>query len=444
MDRGIEVLMKRDIYNKLIEWKRSPRRKPLILKGARQTGKTFILKEFGKNEYENVLYFNFEEDIELKDFFVRNLKPERIIEQLSLYCKQKISPEKDLIIFDEIQASNNALNSLKYFNEEANNYHIVAAGSLLGIKMSVPLSFPVGKITILNLFPMSFPEFLVALGESSYREFLESITKPEPLAQAFHEHLIDLLRKYYYIGGMPEVVDYFAKTNDYEETRTIQKEIINTYALDFAKHADRSDIQKLSIIWEAIPLQLARENKKFIFSAINKSARARSYENAIKWLEDAGLIYRAYQVKRCEHPLKAFADRNAFKIYALDIGLLGAMADISVDILTKKNKLFITWQGAFVENYSAVHLVSSLNKNLFYWKSEGKKAELGFIIEENNKIFPLEVKAGINTKSKSLQSYSKQFFPTLLLRTTLCNLKKDGVVVNVPLYLLSYLKTFLQ
>lgn len=435
--------MERNIYEQLIAWKNSKNRKPLLVQGARQVGKTYILKEFGNKEYSNVIYCNFEEDPDLRDFFKSSLNPHKVIEMLSIYKKQTIRPESDLIIFDEIQVSNNALNSLKYFNEEARSYHVVAAGSLLGVKLSNPKSFPVGKVAMLDLYPMTFQEFLTALGESRYRSFLENISAIEPLPQPFHEELTDLLRLYYFIGGMPEAVAVYAETKSFDEVRSIQNDILRSYALDFAKHAFVSDIPKLSLIWDSIPVHLARENKKFIFSAISKSARAREYENALRWLQDTGLIYLTYLVKNIRQPLRGFADRSIFKVFALDVGLLGAMARIPVDIIVRKNELFTTYNGAFVENYVAQQLVASNMQTLYYWKSESAKTEIDFLYEHKGSVFPLEVKAGINPKSKSLSSFAKRFDPSILLRSTLLNMKKDHKIVNIPLYAVGYLKNYL-
>jgi predicted AAA+ superfamily ATPase len=431
--------MKRDLYVKLLEWKSSSRRKPLLLQGARQTGKTHILKEFGRNEYENTVYCNFEEDTDLDSFFQRNLNPEQILAALSIYMNLEIRTGRDLVIFDEIKASNRALNSLKYFAEQKNDVHIAAAGSLLGVKLSGPGSFPVGKVNFFHLYALTFLEFLDAMGESRYRKLLETIDEPVPLAEAFHSHLIDLLRRYYFIGGMPEVVKHFAVSGDGWEAREIQEEIIKSYVLDFAKHAPATDIPKLTQIWDSIPRHLARENKKFVFSAVKKGARARAYENALTWLEDTGLIYRANAVETPKHPLKHYADAGSFKVYAHDVGLLGAMASAPVELLVQGERLFNEYEGAFVENYIAQQLVSHFNKSLYYWRSKGGKAELDFLCEFGGRICPLEVKAGINPKSKSLKSFDLQFNPASLARTNLLNLKKDGKIYNLPLYAVSLL-----
>ncbi|MGV7224284.1 MAG: ATP-binding protein, partial [Nitrospinales bacterium] len=429
--------MKRDTYQKLLDWKSSLRRKPLLLQGARQTGKTFILKAFGRNEYENVMYCNFEEDPSLDQFFERDLDPERIIKELSIYFDIEIRPGADLVIFDEVQVSNRALNSLKYFEEKRKDIHIAAAGSLLGVKLSSPGSFPVGKVNFLHLFPMNFMEFLDGMGESRYRQLLENVSDPIPLSEAFHVHLVDLLRKYYFVGGMPEAVNHFAETTNWREVREIQQEIIKSYILDFAKHAPASDIPKLTLLWDSIPKHLAKQNKKFIFSVAKKSARAREYENALMWLEDAGLIHRATAVQSVKSPLSHYADKACFKVYTLDVGLLGAMSRLPVELLSLGDRLFNEYEGAFVENFVAQQLMAHFGQPLHYWRSKGGKAELDFLCEFSGRIYPLEVKAGINPRSKSLRSYDMQFSPPVLLRATLLNLKENGKILNLPLYALS-------
>ena len=436
--------MRRDIYEKLLAWKSSPRRKPLLLQGARQTGKTFILREFGRNEYENVAYCNFEEDPGLDQFFQRDLNPERILKELSIYMNLDIQPGAFLVIFDEIQVSNRALNSLKYFAEQKNDVHIAAAGSLLGLKLSGPGSFPVGKVNFLHLYPLTLLEFLDAMGESRYRKLLKDADPTTPPAEAFHSHLIDMLRRYYFVGGMPEAVKHFAETGNGPETREIQEEIIKSYVLDFAKHVPSADIPKLTLIWDSIPKHLARENKKFVFSAIKKGARARAYENSLTWLEDTGLIHRANAVETVKHPLKHYANTGCFKIYALDVGLLGAMAKSPVELLAQGKRLFNEYEGAFVENYVAQQLVSHFHQQLYYWRSKGGKAELDFLFEFQGHICPLEVKTGINPKSKSLKSYDLQFKPDRLMRTTLLNFKKNGKIYNLPLYTVSLLPEFIS
>jgi predicted AAA+ superfamily ATPase len=431
--------MKRDIYQQLLDWKSNPRRKPLLLQGARQTGKTFLLKAFGRNEYENVIYCNFEEDPRLDLFFERDLDPGRIIRELAIYYDVEIRPSVDLMVFDEVQASNRALNALKYFDEKRKDIHIAAAGSLLGVKLSSPGSFPVGKVNFLHLFPMNFMEFLDGVGESRYRQLIENVQEPMPLTEAFHEHLNDLLRQYYFVGGMPEAVNHFVETAKMREVREIQEEIIKSYIMDFAKHTPASDIPKLTLLWNSVPKHLAKENKKFTFSAVKKSARAREYENALTWLEDASLIHCVAATRSAKSPLSHYADRLCFKVYALDVGLLGAMSRSPVELLTRADRLFNEYEGAFVENFAAQQLISHFGVPLYYWRSKGGKAELDFLCEFSGRIYPLEVKAGINPRSKSLRSYDMQFSPPVLARATLLNFKKDGKILNLPLYALSRL-----
>lgn len=431
--------MKRDIYKKLLNWKKAGSSKPLLLLGARQTGKTYILKEFARKEYANLVYCNFEEDPNLGDFFKQNLVPSRIIKQLSIYKKREIIPARDLIFFDEIQLSNQALNSLKYFNEEAAEYNIVAAGSLLGVKLSKTGSFPVGKVDMLSLYPMTFSEFLTAMGRQKYREFLENIKEAVPFPEPFHDDLKGLLRSYYFVGGMPEAVSCFSSSESYGQARSIQNNIIKSFVFDFAKHAPSSDIPKLSLIWDSIPLHLSKENKKFMFSALTKSARGRDYENALNWLKDLGLIHLSYAVETPRNPLSGFCDKSCFKVYCLDVGILGALARLPAEILAQKNKLFEAYNGAFVENYAAQQLVK-LGQKLFYWRSSSYKAEIDFLYESSQGVYPFEIKAGLNPKSKSLSSYHKKFSPDILLRSNLLNFKRDGQTLNIPLYAINYIE----
>jgi predicted AAA+ superfamily ATPase len=387
--------MKRDIYKKMLEWKSSKRRKPLLLRGARQVGKTYTLQQFGDKEYDNVAYFNFEENPALDDFFQQKLDPRAIIANLSLYIDREIKPGSDLIIFDEIQEANHALNSLKYFSEKAGEYHIATAGSLIGIKLSRPRSFPVGKVNFLNMYPLTFLEYLDAVGKSGLRQLIETKEDFTSFPQAFHNELIEWLRKYFFVGGMPEPVKYFAETGNLTEVREIQKEIIDSYLLDFSKHAITYDIPKLGLIWNSIPAHLAKENK---------------------------------------NPLKGYMSRSSFKVFVLDVGILGAMANLSPKALLDNNSLFSEYKGAFVENYVAQQLRSDKQIDLYYWTSKGKKAELDFLCEFDSRIHPLEAKAGINPKSKSLNSFDLQFNPTVLSRTTLLNMRRDGKIRNYPMY----------
>lgn len=434
--------MERDLYANLVAWKSSPQRKPLLLRGARQTGKTFLLRQFGDREYERVVYCDFEKDPALDGFFHRDLDPHRIVAELSVYKGLDIQPERHLIIFDEVQASHRALTSLKYFQELAGAYHVAAAGSLLGIRMSRPGSFPVGKVNFLDLHPLSFLEFLRAMGKPQYAELLLELTKPEPLPDAIHSDLIDLLRIYYFAGGMPEAVKNHAESGAARITRQIQNDILDSYLLDFAKHAPTTDIPKLSLIWDSIPRHLAKENKKFMFSAVKKGARAREYENALRWLHDAGLVHFCYAVSASRPPLKHYADRSIFKVYTLDVGLLGAMMRTPPEVAVQGDRLFTEYRGALAENYVAQEFTAAGYPDLYYWRSAGGKAELDFLCEFGRDVTPVEVKAGLSRRSKSLRSYDQQFAADVLVRANLLNLRRDGKICNVPLYAVSLVHRF--
>ena len=435
--------MKRDIYHNLLEWKKSSRRKPLILQGARQVGKTYSLKEFGKNEYSDIAYFNFEEDAALNDFFKGKISPKKIIEKLSIYLEKNILPETTLIIFDEIQNSPATLTSLKYFNEDANQYHIATAGSLLGIKVGQSAPFPVGKVNFLNLYPFSFGEYLDAIDKSRLRQLLRSITTFAPIEQVFHNELIEDLKMYYFIGGMPEAILQYKKDGDLKKIRTVQNEIITAYTMDFSKHATKSEAIKISNTWNSIPGQLAKENKKFKFSEISKNARARDYSESIQWLVDAGLVYQCFNIKTPKLPLSGYREDNIFKLYLVDTGLLGALLRLSPKTIVEGNQLFSEYNGAFTENYVAQELIANSHKELYYWSS-GNTAEVDFIVPYDEQIFPLEVKAGISTKKKSLKIYGGKYNTAVLSRATLRNFKQDGKICNYPLYAVFYLGKFLH
>ena len=417
--------MKRNIFNKLQNWRHSTSRKPLILQGARQVGKTYILESFAKAEFKHYAYINFEQDDRAKQIFERDLKPERIIKALELHLEIKIIANNTLIFFDEIQACPNALNSLKYFCEQASEYFIAAAGSLLGIKLSNDKGFPVGKVNFLELHPMSFFEFLQALGKTQLSQHLIELNKFEPLNTAIHDNLCDLLKIYLYVGGMPEAVKTYIEKEDFFAVRQVQEEIIKAYLLDFAKHAPNNQIMKITGIWNSLPDQLAKENKKFVFSILKSGARAREYEIALQWLMDAGLIYISYNITTPKLPLKAYLDHNAFKIYCLDVGILGALSDLDAKIILEKNTLFTEFKGALTENVAAQLLKCAGIKQLFYWTS-AHTAEVDFIVPFENTILPLEIKSGTSTKQKSLMVYDVKYQPTILNRASLLNLKQDG------------------
>jgi predicted AAA+ superfamily ATPase len=428
--------MKRDIYKKLLEWKQSKRRKPLVLRGARQVGKTYILKEFAKNEYDNYVYLDFEDDPTLDAYFAHRFDKEKIINTLSVYGGVKVSPGSTLLIFDEIQASNRALNALKYFHDYANEYHIAAAGSLLGIKLGGESSFPVGKVTFQDLYPLSFLEFLDVMGKNTLRGLIEESSDFEPFPEPFHIELIELLKYYYFTGGMPEAVAVYCETKDFDDTRKVQKDILDTYMLDFAKHADKNEVMKISAVWRSIPVHLSKENKKIVFSAIRKSGRGRDYEIALQWLLDAGLIYKSYNISTPKIPLDAYANTNIFKVFLLDVGLLGAMSRLSADTLINGNAIFTHFYGALVENYVTQQLQCKFPGDLYYWTSPGK-AEVDFVFSFNDNIYPLEAKAGFYPQSKSMKVYNEKYKPNILSRTSLLNLKKNGNSCNYPLYAIS-------
>lgn len=426
--------MKRDIYSQLENWKQSSRRKPLILNGARQVGKTYALKHFGKTSFQKTVYLNFEKNEKLCQYFDATLDPKELIKTLSIHSETDIDPQNTLLIFDEIQECPKALNSLKYFCEEANEYHIAAAGSLLGVKTKGEKGFPVGKVNFLHLYPLTFFEFIAALRHERTRTFLEEYQGFEPIPNPIHEKLIGLLKLYFFIGGMPEAVAEYVKTEKVNTVREIHMEILAAYEKDFAKHAPSHEIMKITTVWGQIHRQLAKENKKFIFSAIRQSARGRDYEEAIQWLSDAGLIHKSFQVSTPKFPLSAYADNTIFKIFLLDVGLLGAQSNLSMKTIIDENALFTEFKGALTENYVAQELIAAQNRNPYYWTSEGV-AKIDFLIEKDHEIYPLEVKAGSSSKKKSLLVYNQKYSPSKLLRATTMNLKHNGDIYNYPLYL---------
>ncbi len=428
--------MQRFIMEKLINWKNSKDRKPLILKGARQVGKTYILKEFGKNNYDNVAYFNFDHDDGLAQLFLNTKDPKRIIEQLSLVNGKKINKNTTLIIFDEIQECSNALNSLKYFCEEEGEYHIACAGSLLGIRLS-KTSFPVGKVDFLNLYPMTFSEFLIADDSRNLVDVMKQTKEISEIPKLFEDRLIEKLKIYYIIGGMPEAVYSWVNDKDIEKVNKIQKNILDSYENDFSKHTDVNVANKISLIWNGIPSQLARENKKFVYQAVKEGARAREYEGALNWLKDANLITKCYLVNKCAFPLKAYYNLSAYKIYMNDVGLLRRMSNLDSRIILDGNKLFQEFKGAFTENYVANTLNYLLEESPNYYTFD--RNEIDFVIQVNNEIIPIEVKSDKSTNHNSLTKYNVRTDNKLSFRFSLNNLSKDGKIVNIPLYFIEYI-----
>lgn len=435
------MYLKRLITDKLLKWKNSKYRKPLILKGARQVGKTYILKQFGAENYKNVAYFNFDHDKDLFNIFTNTKDPKRILEQLAFINGKAITPKETLIIFDEIQECPNALNSLKYFQEEANEYHIACAGSLLGIRLS-HTTFPVGKVEFLNMYPMTFTEFLMADKCNNLVQYMNSINKIENILDIFFNQIEEKLKAYFIVGGMPEAVNAWVTEKDMELVNMIQDNILKSYESDFSKHTNNSEANKISLIWNSIPSQLSKENKKFLYQTVKEGARAREYEGALNWLNDANLIYKIYNVSKPSFPLKAYTDLSSFKIYMNDIGLLRKMAGLDERIIIKGNKLFEEFKGAFTENFVLNMLVTTMDNVPNYFTFD--RHEIDFIIQFENKIFPIEVKSGKSTNNISLSKYNEKFKNNISIRFSTNNLVKNGKILNIPLFLIEYLMKFLD
>ncbi|HPI40888.1 MAG TPA: ATP-binding protein [Pseudobdellovibrionaceae bacterium] len=428
------MFLQRSVYQDLLEWKSSPRRKPLIFQGARQVGKTFLLKHFGAVEYEDCAYFNFERDPSVLNAFEHQLDPKSLINTLSILREKKIEKGKTLIILDEIQKSSDALNSLKYFNEEANEYHIIAAGSLLGIALNHLKSFPVGKVNFLNIYPLTFSEFIEGSGLGELNKFLQGVDAFEPIPDPLHEKLIGLLRIYYVIGGMPEVVAEYLTNKDFNVVRDIQNEILTSYENDFSKYTEPDLTSKIRRTWTAIPSALSKENKKFQYSEIIKGARARAYESSIDWLTHAGLIYKVNCIEKVGLPLEGYSINEIFKLYSFDIGLLGAQLGVSPKLVIHGHELFTELKGALAENYILQEFKAQGISSIYYWRSKNT-AEVDFLISIENQLFPIEVKAGVDRNTRSLREYQKQNKSDKLFRFTLRNLKKDQDLHNLPLYM---------
>ena len=429
--------MKRLILDKLLVWKKSPYRKPLILKGVRQVGKTWILKEFGRLYYDSVAYFNFDENPEFKQFFQLTKDVNRILQNLMLVSGQKIEPDNTLIIFDEVQDCPEVINSLKYFCENAPHYHIACAASLLGVARAKPASFPVGKVNFMQIDPMSFTEFLLANGDENLVQYLESVESIEPIPEAFFNPLSEKLKMYYVTGGMPESVLMWTEARDVNAMQEALSAIIEAYERDFGKHPNASEFPKISMIWKSISSQLARENKKFLYKAVKEGARAREYEDALQWLVDARLVHKVYRCTAPGLPLSAYDDLSAFKIYLVDVGLLRRLSQLAPSAFGEGNRLFTEFKGALTENYVLQTLVTQFEVEPRYWSQTNPPYEVDFLIQRENDIFPVEVKAETNTKSKSLKKYKELFADQVKLRIrfSLDNLKLDGDVLNIPLFM---------
>jgi len=423
----------RDIQQKLLAWKNSPVRKPLIVQGARQVGKTWLLKNFGIEEFESVAYFNFDEDVELQQFFVNTKDITRIIQNLTLVHGKPVEPGKTLIIFDEIQECNEALNSLKYFHENAPEYFIACAGSLLGVALSRGQSFPVGKVDFLHIDPLSFTEFL-SVADPQLHSFLNNIQTIEPIPDIFFNHLVEKFKMYFISGGMPEAVVALLDKHDVELTQQVLKNILSAYTLDFSKHIQNKDIPKINYVWSSIPSQLARENKKFLYQSVKPGARARDYEDALLWLSQAGLVHKIYRNTKPALPLAAYDDLTAFKLYLLDVGLLRRLALLDPIAIKEGNRLFVEFKGALSENYVLQSLIRQFETTPRYWTS-GNNAEVDFIIQHENEVIPVEVKSSETVTGKSLTLYHKEYQPNIRIRFSLKNLKFDDGLLNIPLFM---------
>ena len=424
--------MKRYAMQQLIEWKGKPNRKPLILKGARQVGKTWLMKEFGRTQFQKVAYVSFFNNQRMKRVFDDDYDIQRILMNINIEAKVEVTPDDTLIILDEIQEAPRALEALKYFCENAPEYAVVAAGSLLGVAIHDGVSFPVGKVDTLELHPMCFREFLEAMGETALAELLGR--GELSLLGDFREKYIFWLKNYYYVGGMPEAVSFFAEHKDYGEVRNIQNALLAQYEDDFGKHAGNSELARIRMVWNSIPMQLAKENKKFFFGQIKAGARMKDYEIAIEWLLDCGLISKVYRVSKPAIPLKAYVDFSAFKLYMLDVGLLGALSELDAASILEGNDIFVEFKGALTEQYVLQELVCRNSYTPYYYTSESGKYEIDFMIQKGKQVVPIEVKAETNLHAKSLKAYQEKFGAELAVRTSMMDYRQENWLVNLPLY----------
>jgi len=425
--------MYRTKIKELITWKSDKYRKPLIVQGARQVGKTWLIKEFGKTEFEQTVYINFEKEVHLQNLFLQDLKPQRIITTLEAFFQTKIIPENTLIVFDEIQSAPKGLTSLKYFCEDAPEYYIVASDSLLGMNLHNKVSFPVGKVNFLYMYPMNFYEFLLAVDEKGMATVLEK--KQWDLLPVFTEKYKENLRYYYYIGGMPEVVNDFAANRDWRNIRIKQEEILTTYENDFSKHAPLDVVPRLNMVWQNIPAQLDKENKKFIYGVMKEGARAKDYELAIQWLIDSGILLKSYRISKPNMPLIAYQDLSAFKLFFNDVGLLAAKSRLDSKSVVGGNTLFTEFKGALTEQFVMQQLRAAGIDYIGYWTNDKSTAEVDFVIQHEGEIIPIEVKAAENTKAKSFKLFCEKYQPSTAIRTSLSDYRKESWMTNVPLYI---------
>ncbi|MDR1861825.1 MAG: ATP-binding protein [Candidatus Ancillula sp.] len=435
--------MYRKKINELIKWKNTIGRKPLVLKGARQVGKTWLMKEFGESQYEQVAYINMENNRLIKKTFEYELDPERIVKEISLQTGVKIDPDNTLIILDEIQAVPRALTSLKYFCEDAPQYDIIVGGSLLGIALHEGTSFPVGKTDFIDLYPLTFGEFLVATGNEQFDEAISDLSADKTLTNTFTPKLNALLKDYYVTGGMPEVVNKYIEDGNLLEVRNVQTQILEAYSDDFSKHAPRSAVPRIREIWRTIPSQLAKENKKFMYQGIKKSARAGQYEEALLWLSDTGLATMVPRVNSYANPLMPYSDAEIFKLFMVDVGLLGAMSGLEPRTILDGDKIFTEFKGGLAEQFVFQELKAAGIKP-FYFSRNDSRGEIDFIVQTGGTVAPLEVKASENLQSKSLKEFAKTHNPLISVRTSLSGYRDDGWLINIPLYMISEVDSICQ
>lgn len=424
--------MKRYLMEQLLEWKERPVRKPLILKGARQVGKTWLMKEFGRKYFEKTAYVTFYNNQRMKRVFDEDYDIERIIMNINIETRIEVTPQNTLIILDEIQEAPRALEALKYFCENAPEYAILAAGSLLGVAIHSGVSFPVGKVEILELYPMNFREFLEAMGEIQLAELLKS--RDYKVIKDCNKKYIHWLKNYYYVGGMPEMVAYFSEHKNYEEVRRLQNNLLEQYENDFGKHTMGTNLARIRMVWNSIPLQLAKENRKFFFGQIKKGARMKDFEIAIEWLLDCGLVHKVYKVKQAHVPLKSYVDFSTFKLYMLDVGLLGALSELDAESLLEGSKIFTEFKGALTEQYVLQQLLSDTTYIPYYYGTDSQTFEMDFTIQKGKNVVPIEVKAEVNVQAKSMKAYIKEYQPDYAVRVSMLDYMQQDCLVNIPLY----------
>ena len=424
--------MYRIAMEKLYRWKESRRRKPLIIQGARQVGKTWLMKEFGRSAYRDMVYINFDSNSRMAELFASDLNTDRLIMGIELYAGKKIDPDSTLLIFDEVQEVPRALSSLKYFYENAPQYHIICAGSLLGIALHEGTSFPVGKVDFLELYPLSFREFLMAVTGIQFAKLLDS--QDYKMITSFKQTYIEALKQYYFIGGMPEAVENFTEERDFYEVREVQKRILEAYEQDFSKYAPLEIVPKIRMVWNSIPSQLAKENKKFLYGLVREGGRAKEYETAIMWLCDCGLVYKIERVKGGGIPLKAYVDQKAFKLFVVDVGLLGCMTGLSPKILLDGKDLFKEFKGALMEQYVCQQLKTLENLSIYYYTNDRGSYEVDFVVDTGERTVPVEVKAEVNLKAKSLKTYYEKYQPEISIRTSMADYRPEEWLMNLPLY----------